>query len=564
MKYLIYIARIVVGSVFVVSGLIKANDALGFSYKLEEYFEPAALGSFWTMFENFALLIAILVCVAEVVLGLSLLFGTKYKLTVIFISAFLVFFGFLTYYTAQCDPYEIVTYVGETGETITTNRQCVLDCGCFGDALKGSLGRSLTPWESFQKDMVLLFFTIFLFFGFKSQKLNNERKDKIILGGALLFTAGFGGYVFGWWMPLVFIAIATILYVIIKWFYVRKGREWVIIAMLIGISSAFAWYTLTYLPVKDYRPYAVGNNVAELRKSSDDFKQEIMDAEIAKNMPTYADAIEKDVLILLATDSIYQIANLSDSLKNERKTELMQEITYRYEDLVMQNAEVFAMDSLKRANLLPPVYTTMYYLQNKETGERKKFSSTLYSSEKLWENWDFVYVLINKKTGDIVEVEKKDYKEEEWKAKGYKKQSSAPFVEVPGYEPKIPLDFDFNDDVINADILGSEDYLLLVVTWDLSLSKEKAFVKINELYTHAQAKGYKFYAATAKDYLAEDFKNANNVEFDFASADEKILKTIIRSNPGVVLMKGGVILGKWDKNRVPSPKRLEKYISKLK
>ena len=151
MKYLIYIARIVVGSVFVVSGLIKANDALGFSYKLEEYFEPAALGSFWTMFENFALPIAILVCVAEVVLGLSLLFGTKYKLTVIFISAFLVFFGFLTYYTAQCDPYEIVTYVGETGETITTNRQCVLDCGCFGDALKGSLGRSLTPWESFQK-----------------------------------------------------------------------------------------------------------------------------------------------------------------------------------------------------------------------------------------------------------------------------------------------------------------------------------------------------------------------------------------------------------------------------
>ncbi len=564
MKYLIYIARIVVGSVFVVSGLIKANDALGFSYKLEEYFEPAALGSFWTMFEDFALPIAILVCVAEVVLGLSLLFGTKYKLTVILISAFLVFFGFLTYYTAQCDPYEIVTYVNDTGENITTNRQCVLDCGCFGDALKGSLGRSLTPWESFQKDMILLFFTIFLFFGFKSQKLNNERKDRIILSGALIFTAGFGGYVFGWWMPLAFIAIATILYVIIKWFYVRKGREWVIITMLIGISSAFAWYTLTYLPVKDYRPYAVGNNVAELRKSSDDFKQEIMDAEIAKNMPTYASAIEKDVLILLANDSIYQSANLSDSLKNERKNVLKQEVIYKYEDLVMQNAEAFAMDSLKRANLLPPVYATMYYLQNKETGERKKFSSTLYSSEKLWENWDFVYVLINKETGDVVEVEKKDYKEEEWTAKGYKKQSSAPFVEVPGYEPKIPLDFDFNDEAINADILGSEEYLLLVVTWDLSLSKEKAFLKINELYTHAQAKGYKFYAATAKDYLAEDFKKANNVEFDFASADEKILKTIIRSNPGVVLMKGGVILGKWDKNRIPSPKKLESYISNLK
>lgn len=564
MKYLIYISRIVVGSVFVVSGLIKANDALGFSYKLEEYFEPAALGSFWTMFADFALPIAILVCVAEVVLGLSLLFGTKYKLTVILITGFLVFFGFLTYYTAQCDPYEIVTYTADTGEKITTNRQCVLDCGCFGDALKGSLGRSLTPWESFQKDMILLFFTIFLFFGFNSQKLNNERKDKIILGGSLLFTAGFGGYIFGWWMPLAFIAIATILYLIIKWFYVRKGRELVIIAMLIGISGAFAWYTLTYLPVKDYRPYAVGNNVAELRKSSDDFKQEIMDAEFAKNMPTYASTIEKEVMALLATDSIYQSADVSDSLKAIRKATLKQEITYKYEDLVMQQADAFAMDSLKRANLLPPVYATMYYLQHKETGERKKFSSTIYSSDKLWENWDFVYILVNSETGDIKEVEKKDFKEEEWTAKGYKKQNAPAFMETPGYEPKIPLDFDFNDDAINADVLGSEEYLLLVVTWDLSKSKIKAFETINELYAHSKEKGYKFYAATAKDYLAEDFKKANKVEFDFASADEKILKTIVRSNPGVVLMKGGVILGKWDKNSIPNPKKLDKYISNLK
>ena len=110
MKYLVYISRIVVGSVFVVSGLIKANDTLGFSYKLEEYFLPNALGSFWTMFYEYSLPLAILVCVAEVVLGLSLIFGTKFKLTVIAITGFLVFFGFLTYYTAQCDPHEIITY----------------------------------------------------------------------------------------------------------------------------------------------------------------------------------------------------------------------------------------------------------------------------------------------------------------------------------------------------------------------------------------------------------------------------------------------------------------------
>lgn len=563
-QFLIYISRIVVGSVFVVSGLIKANDTLGFSYKLEEYFEPAALGSFWTIFEPYALPLAILVCVAEIVLGLSLLFGTRYKLTVILLTAFIVFFGFLTYYTAQCNPHEIVTFVNESGETVTSNRQCVLDCGCFGDALKGSLGRSLTPWESFKKDMVLLFFTVFLYLGFfVRQTLNNERRDKIILGGSLVFTAAFGGYVFGWWMPLSFMAIASLLYLIIKWFYVKKGREWVIISMLVACSGLFVWYTLTYLPVKDYRPYAVGNNLAELRKTSDDFKEEIMNAEYERIMPTYATTIEEEVNQILLTDSTYQLFATSDSLKAVIKMNVHQDVTSKYEDLVWDNASKYATDSLKRANLLPPVYASMYYLQHKETGERKRFSSTAYSAQKLWENWEFVYVLVNKETGETVEVEKKDYNEEEWTNKGYEKQSSPPFVETPGYEPKIPLDFDFNDETINQEVLGSEGYVLLVITWDLGKTKVKAFEKINALYEHAQSKEYKFYAATSKDYLAEEFKATNGVKFDFASADEKILKTIVRSNPGVLLLKGGVVYGKWDKNRIPTPKKLEKFISKL-
>jgi len=94
MKHLVHLSRIVVGSVFIVSGLIKANDTLGFSYKLEEYFLPNALGSFWTMFYDYSLPLAIIVCVAEVVLGLSLIFGTKYKVTIIAITGFLVFFVF--------------------------------------------------------------------------------------------------------------------------------------------------------------------------------------------------------------------------------------------------------------------------------------------------------------------------------------------------------------------------------------------------------------------------------------------------------------------------------------
>lgn len=562
MKYLIYIARIIVGSVFVVSGLIKSNDVLGFSYKLEEYFEPAALGSFWTMFEPIALPLAILVCVAEVVLGLSLLFGTRYKLTVVLITAFLVFFGFLTYYTAQCNPHEIVTYVNESGETITTARQCVLDCGCFGDALKGSLGRSLTPWESFKKDMVLLFFTLILFLGWKSQKINNESRDKFILVGSLLFTVFFSGYVFGWWMPLSFIAIASLLCIIIKWFYVRKGREWVIIAMLVGISSSFIWYTLTYLPVKDYRPYAIGNNLPELMKSSDDYKEEIMEYEKAKLMEVYSDAIRNETVASVQLDSLYQVSN--DTIKRDLFELKKLEITYRYEDLIYAKIDSLANDSLKTANLLPPVYASMFYLQNDTTGERKNFSSTVYSTQKLYKNWKFVYVMVNKETGEREEVEKKNFNEEEWTKKGFEKQNPPTFLEKSGYEPKIPLDFDFNDEVVNQDVLHSEDYTLLVISWDMNMTNLKAIEKLKKLYVHAKEKGYNFHAATSRDYLVEDFKKKHDIPFGFASADEKILKTIVRSNPGVLLLKGGTVYKKWDQHRIPSPKKLERKISKIK
>src|SRR5690606_35893725 len=67
-----YVARIVVGSVFIVSGLIKANDTVGFGIKLEEYFDENALGSFWASFHDFALPISFFVSGIEVLLGLAL------------------------------------------------------------------------------------------------------------------------------------------------------------------------------------------------------------------------------------------------------------------------------------------------------------------------------------------------------------------------------------------------------------------------------------------------------------------------------------------------------------
>ncbi|WP_027138803.1 BT_3928 family protein [Gaetbulibacter saemankumensis] len=139
MKILVALSRIFVGVLFIISGLIKLNDPLGFSYKLQEYFSVDVLNL--PFLEPYALIISVLVVVFEVVLGVFLLIGYKRKFTVWSLLAMIVFFTFLTFYSAYFDK--------------------VKDCGCFGDALK------LTPWQSFTKDLVLLVFILILFVGVK-------------------------------------------------------------------------------------------------------------------------------------------------------------------------------------------------------------------------------------------------------------------------------------------------------------------------------------------------------------------------------------------------------------
>jgi uncharacterized membrane protein YphA (DoxX/SURF4 family) len=558
----IYYSRIIVGSVFVVSGLIKANDTLGFSYKLEEYFEPGALGwsNFFDKYEFFngvELWMAILICIGEVILGLALLYGAKFKLTLVFIMGMLVFFAFLTFYTAQCDPTSTYTVI-EKGIAVEKPVQCVLDCGCFGDALKGSVGRSLTPWESFYKDLVLLILTLFLYLGWGRIKLNNERRDKVILISALAFIAFFGGYVFGWWMPLSFSGIVFGIYLAIKWFYTKAHREWLIaLAMALSVLS-FSLYTFYYLPVKDYRPYAIGNNLKELRKTSDDIKADITQVEYEKILKSYTVNFENEKKAILTqfSDTAANYETIIDSITTE--------IASKYEDIAWAIADSVANDSMVRGNLLPPVYAVNYLLRNKKTKEDKAFTSIEYLEQKLWNEWETVYQLKHNETGEVVKVLSTEYDMEEWEAKNYSKLNPNPFKVSDGYEPKIPADFDFNDEEANHHILNSKEYLILVIAYNLEHPEKYDYTIVNELYSFTESNDeVSFYAATSTDYLADEFKKINNIEFDFLSADEKILKTIVRANPGMILLKDGVVYGKWSSASMPTPKELEKYISKI-
>lgn len=130
---LLWISRIFVGLLFIFSGLIKANDPMGFGYKLQEYFHVFNL----TALNDYSAWIAIIICAFEIVLGVLLLLGIARNSVAWGLLLLIIFFTFLTFYSAF---FNVVT-----------------SCGCFGDAIP------LTPWQSFIKDLILLVFIGIIF-----------------------------------------------------------------------------------------------------------------------------------------------------------------------------------------------------------------------------------------------------------------------------------------------------------------------------------------------------------------------------------------------------------------
>jgi uncharacterized membrane protein YphA (DoxX/SURF4 family) len=133
MKLLISIVRAIVGILFIFSGLVKANDPLGLSYKMQEFFEV------WNFhwLDHYTLAFSIIMIVFEIVAGVAVLLGWRMRLFGWLLLLLIVFFTFLTGYAYLSGK--------------------VRECGCFGDCIP------LTAGESFAKDLILLVLILFLF-----------------------------------------------------------------------------------------------------------------------------------------------------------------------------------------------------------------------------------------------------------------------------------------------------------------------------------------------------------------------------------------------------------------
>ncbi len=188
MKISTLIARLFVAATFLFSGFVKLVDPLGSAYKLTDYFAPDVLNLEFLI--PYALPLSILLIVAEILLGVMLLIGYKPKFTVWALFVMTLLFLFLTWYSAYYDK--------------------VTDCGCFGDAIK------LTPWETFNKNVLL-----------------------IILIGFLIYAIKY-----------------------IKPLFSKNISRWLTFGSLV-VFLYITYHVLTHLPLIDFRPYAIDKNIKD-------------------------------------------------------------------------------------------------------------------------------------------------------------------------------------------------------------------------------------------------------------------------------------------------------------
>ena len=260
----------------------------------------------------------------------------------------------------------------------------ISDCGCFGDALV------LTNWQTFGKNVVLL--------------------------------------------------TCAIVLMITPWAMVRfltKKMEWTLSNYCIVFALALAGYCLATLPIIDFRPYKIGNNIREGMEIPEGAKPTIFDTRFI---------MEKD-----GVKQTFTVDNYPDS------------------------------------------------------------------------TWTFV-------SAETVVVEK-------------------------GYEPPIH-DFVMESletgEDITDEVLDDPGYTFLLITHRTEEADEGNIDLINELYEYCQENGYKFYALSSSSAEAiELWRDRTGAEYPFCIMDDITLKTMVRSNPGLMLIKGGVILNKWPDSQLP-------------
>ena len=117
---------------------------------------------------------------------------------------------------------------------------------------------------------------------------------------------------------------------------------------------------------------------------------------------------------------------------------------------------------------------------------------------------------------------------------------------------------------LEDEVLDDDNYTFLLVAHRLSQADDSTIDLINELYDYSVEYGYQFYCLTSSpDSDIEDWQERTGAEYPFCLMDDITLKTMIRSNPGLMLLKNGVVINKWSVNSLPDEYVLTDRLEKL-
>lgn len=442
LKLLLWIARLFVGVLFIFSGLIKANDAIGFSYKLEEYFEKFAevftnaglefLAYPMEWMAYIALPLSMAIVIGEVILGVLLITGSFIKKVSWYLLAMIVFFTLLTF--------------------VSWKFELVKSCGCFGDAIP------LDPFESFIKDLILLILICFIFFFRKSiRSVFNKTGDKLVF-----------------WTSTV-------------------------------LSFLFTWYCFQHLPIKDFRAYAPGSHILELMQP------------VEGNPLTMYELKHKASGITV---------KFSDYPANYEEWEYISNEAMSGE-LTLKKIKIKSVDQVTRVFEIPEIF------------------------ESKWE------VL-----GEVTEVY------------------------TPDQDPKIQQLsanlIDGSDEDQLMDMLNDSSYFFWFTIRDLSelgvfeqfddgwkfqanSFGEEVIENIKNLYKEAKSHDIKFYGLCSEGRFEKikAFRHETQIPFRIYSSDDTELKTMIRSSPGLLLLKGDLVIDKWHHNDFPNFESIQSHFNSI-
>ena len=438
LKILIWISRLGVGGLFIFSGLIKANDPLGFSYKLKEYFEEFAiifndhsLGLLaypmeWMAY--IALPMSMFIVVLEIVLGILTILGVQMKKVSIWLLLLIVFFTFLTFVSWKFD--------------------LVKTCGCFGDFWV------LSPFESFMKDVILIFGILPLFiFRNVITTILNPVSEKLTI----------------WISSIIFFL--------------------------------FTFYCYRHLPVADHRAYAIGDSLLENMK-------------VKKGNPLILYKLKNK-----ENGVIVEIADFPDDYKNWEQ----------YVDPSDSSAKFYReVDEI----------LDIKYIEIKSTGQKTRVEEVPEEFKNDWIVYlDTTVLYTPDKDPKIMDLTAESLESGEDKLQEMLADSTYRFMLV----------------VRDLNFYGEFEETTDGIVFMKSAKGEKNYERVKKLFVESASEGFEYNMLTTEvDYQkVQAFKHEMKTRVKFYSSNDIELKTMIRSSPGLILLKKDTVIGKWHYNDFP-------------